>query len=165
MSVFQLARGLGTQAKWNRKLMSVMIHFSDWSLIKTGMALKPDTCRRMQLPGSRRWIWPGADLLCHFNMFWWQIKLLLMHVVLNEKQLLKRTHTVYDCSRFVTGELLDQVLSREFLTGVQSFDVCWSLYTVLRCLNNIPRDRKVCSGYKLEFHRRSFQALRWNIVH
>ena len=62
--------------------------------------------------------------------FWWQIKLLLTHVVLNEKQLLKRTHTVYDCSRFVTGELLDQVLSRKFLTGVQSFAVCWSLYTV-----------------------------------
>ena len=140
MSVFQMARGLGAQAKWKRKLMSVMIHFSDWSLIKTGMALKPDVCRRMQLPGSRRWIWPGADLLCHFNMFWWQIKLLLMHVVLNEKQLLKRTHTVYDCSRFVTGELLDQVLSS-------------------------PRDRKVCSGYKLDFHRRSFQALRWNVVH
>ena len=165
MSVFQLARGLGAQAKWNRKLMSVMIHFSDWSLIKTGMALKPDTCRRMQLPGSRRWIWPGADLLCHFNMCWWQIKLLLMHVVLNEKQLLKRTHTVYDCSRFVTGELLDQVLSREFLTGVQSFAVCWSLYIVWDALIISHMTGKSALGTSWNFHRRAFQALRWNIVH
>jgi len=41
-----------------------------------------------------------------------------------------------DLARFVTGELLDQVLSRKFLTGKSALGTSWN------------------------FHRRAFQALR-----